>query len=84
MAAMSDTGKNQIWDESQRLKILGFGFLMMTIGVGLHAVPPRWPEWLKDSIAVGAFTMIYWGGRWLLRWFGWTPTTTKDDLFRDP
>ena len=43
LQGMSEAGNNQFWDERQRLKIIGVGFLFMAIGVGMNAVPRRWP-----------------------------------------
>ena len=52
------------------LELVAILSILFTVGAIQHAAPPRWPEWLRDIVALTAFAAIYWGGKWILRLFG--------------
>ena len=51
-------------------QVIGLGVTFVAVGLGMHITPPRWPEWLRNVIAMAAFAAIYWGGNWMLRRLG--------------
>jgi hypothetical protein len=68
---MRATSTSDYWhNRPSSFQLMGWLLLLMAIGIGLHFMPPLWPDWLRWIVAVGTYATVFWGGRWLLRRLG--------------